>query len=113
MEFHTFLYQKELLEYCRDHEIQIESYSPIARAKHLDNNVLQTIAEKYDKTAAQVMLAWEINHGLVAIPKSENEGRILENADIFFEIEEDDMKELNKLGPERRLVDGGWSPKSW
>jgi len=69
--------------------------------------------EKYDKTAAQVMLAWEINHGLVAIPKSAHEGRILENADIFFEIEEDDMKELNKLGPERRLVDGGWSPKSW
>ncbi|MFW5713138.1 MAG: aldo/keto reductase [Brevefilum sp.] len=108
VEFHTFLYQKELLEYCRDKEIKIEAYSPIARAKFLDNDVLQKMAEKYDKTAAQVMLAWGINHDLVVIPKSENEDRILENADIFFEIKEEDMKELDKLGPERRLIEGIW-----
>lgn len=113
VEFHTFLYQKDLLEYCRNQEIQIEAYSPIARAKFLDNDVLQKMAKKYDKTAAQVMLAWGVNHGLVVIPKSEHEGRIQENADIFFEIENEDMKELDSLGPERRLVKGFWAPKSW
>lgn len=109
VEFHTFLFQKDLLNYCRDHQIQVEAYSPLARANFLDNDVLQKMAKKYDKTAAQIMLAWGINHGLVVIPKSEHEGRILENADIFFEIEEQDMKELNNLGPERRLIKGIWS----
>ena len=113
VEFHTFLYQQDLLKYCRKQEIQIEAYSPIARAKFLDNDVLQKMAKKYDKTAAQVMLAWGVNHDLIVIPKSEHEGRIQENADIFFEIDEEDMKELDSLSPERRLVKGIWSPKSW
>ena len=109
VEFHTFLYQKNLLDFCREHEIQIEAYSPIARAKFLDNDVLQRITEKHNKTAAQVMLAWGVQHELVVIPKSVHEGRILENADIFFDLDEEDMKELNNLGPERRLVKGIWS----
>ena len=108
VEFHTFLYQKELLAYCREQRIQIEAYSPIARAKFLENDVLQEVAKKHGKTAAQVMLAWAVNHSLVVIPKSTNEGRILENADIFFELDEGDMQALDDLGPERRLVNGIW-----
>ena len=113
VEFHTFLYQKELLAYCRDKDIQIEAYSPIARAKFLDNDVLQRIAKKYNKTAAQVMLAWCLNHDLAAIPKTVHEDRIEENADIFFDLDEEDMKALDNLGPETRLVQGGWQPPSW
>ena len=109
VEFHTFLFQKELLDYCREHEIQIEAYSPIARAKFLDNDVLQRIAQKHNKTAAQVMLAWGVQHELVVIPKSVHEGRILENADIFFALDQEDVQALDNLGPERRLVKGIWS----
>lgn len=104
VEFHTFLYQQELLAYCHDHGIQIEAYSPIARAKFFDNRVLQEVAEKYDRTPAQVMLAWCLHHDLVAIPKSVNEDRILENADIFFELADEDMAALNQLEPQTRLV---------
>ena len=110
VEFHTFLYQKELLIYCQRKGIRVEAYSPIARAKFLDNEVLQEIAEKYDKTAAQVMLAWCVNHGLVVIPKSTHEGRIKENSNIFFELEEEDMQKLDNLGQDHRLVDGPWAP---
>ncbi|MDF1519121.1 MAG: aldo/keto reductase [Brevefilum sp.] len=110
VEFHTFLYQKELLEYCRDKDIQIEAYSPIARAKFFDNKEIQRIAEKHGKTSAQVMLAWGINHDLVVIPKSTHEGRILENADIFFKLDDQDVHTLNNLGPSVRLVDGPWAP---
>lgn len=110
VEFHTFLYQKELLDYCREKDIEVEAYSPIARAKFLDNDLLQKIADKYNKTAAQVMLAWCINHGLVVIPKSTHEGRIKENSDIFFEIEDGDMQQLNNLDRNERLVDGPWAP---
>jgi len=110
VEFHTFLYQKELLEYCLDKVIQIEAYSPIARAKFLDNKEIQRAAKKHDKTPAQVMLAWGINHDLIVIPKSTHEGRILENADVFFKLDEEDMQALNNLGPSVRLVDGPWAP---
>ncbi|MDY6847380.1 MAG: aldo/keto reductase [Chloroflexota bacterium] len=110
VEFHTFLYQKELLDYCHDKDIQIEAYSPIARAKFLDNKEIQRMAKKHDKTPAQVMLAWGINHDLVVIPKSTHEGRILENSDIFFKLGEEDMQVLNNLGPSTRLVDGPWAP---
>ena len=113
VEFHTFLYQKELLEYCQDKDIQIEAYSPIARAKFLDNDVLQQVSKKYDKTAAQVMLAWCLNHDLVVIPKTVHEDRIEENADIFFDLDKEDMEALDNLGPETRLVTGGWQPPSW
>jgi len=110
VEFHTFLYQKDLLDYCREKEIQVEAYSPLARARFLDNDLFQKIAEKYDKTAAQVMLAWCVNHGLVVIPKSTHEGRIKENSDIFFELEEEDIQKLDTLDRNERLVDGPWAP---
>lgn len=104
VEFHTFLYQQELLGYCQNQGIQIEAYSPIAKARFLNHQQLQQIAEKYGKTTAQIMLAWLLNHNLVAIPKSTHEKRILENADIFFEMAPEDMKVLNGLQPQRRLV---------
>lgn len=110
VEFHTFLYQKDLLDYCREKEIQVEAYSPLARARFLDNDLLQKIAEKYNKTAAQVMLAWCVNHGLVVIPKSTHEGRIKENSDIFFKLQEEDMQKLDTLDRNERLVDGPWAP---
>jgi methylglyoxal/glyoxal reductase len=113
VEFHTFLFQKGLLDYCRENNIQIEAYSPIARAKFLDNDQLQRVAKKYQKTAAKVMLAWCVNHDLVVIPKTVNKDRIKENADIFFELDNQSMKSLNNLGPETRLVDGAWAPPSW
>ena len=113
VEFHTFLYQKELLAYCRENKIQIEAYSPIARAKFFDNYELKRIASKHEKSPAQVMLAWCIHHQLVVIPKTIHETRIKENADIFFELDDDDMKVLDNLGPEKRLVKGFWAPPSW
>jgi len=113
VEFHTFLYQKDLLAYCRENDIQIEAYSPIARAKFFDNEDLQRIAKKHGHTPAQVMLAWCVQHELVAIPKTVHENRIEENADIFFELDDEDMKALDNLGPERRLVKGMWAPPSW
>ena len=104
VEFHTFLYQRELLTYCREKGIQIEAYSPVARAKFFNHEKLVKIAQKYSRTPAQVMLAWLINHDLVTIPKSIHEARILENADIFFQLDREDMDILDNLQPQTRLV---------
>jgi methylglyoxal/glyoxal reductase len=113
VEFHTFLYQKQLLAECRERGIQIEAYSPIAKAQLFDHEGLQQVAKKHEKSPAQVMLAWCINHDLVVIPKSVNESRIIENADIFFELDADDMQILDNLQPQTRLVKGAGSPPSW
>ena len=110
VEFHPFLYQKSLLTYCRENKIQIEAYSPITRGKFFSNSVLQRMAEKYAKTPAQIMLAWGVNHEIVVIPKSTHQGRIQENADIFFNIDDEDMAELDSLNRDLRLVKGFWEP---
>ena len=105
VEFHTFLYQKELLDYSRENQIQIEAYSPIAKGKFLDHDLLQKVAQKHGKTTAQVMLAWGIHHDLVVIPKSVHEERIKENADIFFELDDEDMHALDTVDFSKRLVE--------
>lgn len=97
VEYHVFLNQEELIEYCREKNIQVEAYSPLARRKFFENPVLQQIAQKYDKSPAQMMLAWLVLQDIVTIPKSVNENRILEDADIFFELDPADMALLNGL----------------
>ncbi|MEA3327302.1 MAG: aldo/keto reductase [Chloroflexota bacterium] len=113
VEFHAFFYQKELLDYCQNRHIQIEAYSPLARAKFLDQDTLNQVASKHNKSAAQVMLAWCINHNVVVIPKSTHEGRIVENADIFFDLNDEDMSVLDNLKPQTRLITAPWQPPEW
>ena len=113
VEFHTFLYQKELLKGCQDKRIQLQAYSPIARAKFLDNDKIQQIAKKHDKSPAQVMIAWCIQHGVPVVPKTIHENRILENADVFFELDKVDMKTLDNFEQQVRLIKGISSPPSW
>jgi diketogulonate reductase-like aldo/keto reductase len=114
VEFSPFLYRKELLEYCNKRGIVLEAYSPLTRGKKLNNNILGEIAEKYKKTPAQILLRWIVQHNMVVIPKSVNENRIRENADIFnFEIRKNDMEKLNGLNESysaiwpRLVIDNG------
>ena len=69
VEFHPFLYQKELLEYCQRKGIQVEAYSPLARGEKLEHPRLTAIAAKYSKSPAELMIRWGLQHGLVVIPK--------------------------------------------
>lgn len=103
VEFHPFLYQQELLVYCREHGIVLEAYSPLARGKNLDDPRVALIAEKYQKTNAQVFIRWGLQHGCVVIPKSVHKERMEENIDVFdFELLPEDMQALNVLNSELR-----------
>jgi diketogulonate reductase-like aldo/keto reductase len=113
VEFHTFLYQKDLLDYCSEHQIQMEAYSPLARAKYLDDPVLQSIAAAHDKSTAQVMLAWLLHHNIVVIPKSVHLDRVAENADVFFEFSDEEMNALDALNRNERTIHPSWAPPSW
>ena len=94
VELHPLLSQKELLGFARENQIVLEAWSPLMQG-NLDQPVLAQIAEKYGKTTAQVILRWDIQNGVIVIPKSVKEHRIRENADIFdFELSAEDMAPL-------------------
>ena len=84
VEFHPFLYQKDLLSFCDRNSIQLEAYSPLTRGRRLNHPTIVNIAKKYDnKTPAQILIRWSLQHNLVVIPKSIHEHRILQNSQVF------------------------------
>ncbi|TDN88800.1 diketogulonate reductase-like aldo/keto reductase [Salegentibacter sp. 24] len=98
IEFHPGYWQQELTEYCKKQNIVVESWSPLARGKVFENEVLKAIAKKHDKSVSQVCLRWIIQHDVIAIPKSTSPRRIQENIDLFdFELTSVEMEKINKL----------------
>ncbi|MGG1551903.1 aldo/keto reductase [Paenibacillus ferrarius] len=103
VELHPELAQKELLAYARETGVQMEAWSPLMQGK-LDHPVLKEIAGKYGKSAAQVILRWDIQNGVVVIPKSITPHRILENAQIFdFALSSEDMAQIDALNLNKRI----------
>lgn len=108
VEFTPFLYLKDLLDFCRTHRIQLESYSPLTRGKKFNHPLLQELSKKYRKTPAQILIRWNLEHQVVVIPKSSRPERIEENADVFdFNIAEKDMQALDGLHQNYRV---SWNP---
>lgn len=88
----------ELIAYCEQQGIVVEAYSPLTHGIKLQNPTLLNLAQKYNKTAAQILLRWGYQRHLVVIPKSQHKERIEENFNIFdFEIDSDDMEKLAQI----------------
>ena len=105
LEFHPFLYQRDLLQFCKKNSVQLEAYSPLTRGKRLDHQTIVAIAKKYGKTPAQILIRWSLQHDAVVIPKSIHEERIRENSHVFdFQLEPDDMKLLDSLNENLQTV---------
>jgi diketogulonate reductase-like aldo/keto reductase len=108
VEFNPFLHQRELLDYCRAHQIQLEAYGPLVRGHRLDHPELCRVARKHGRTPAQVLIRWGIEHDLVTIPKSARPERIRENADVFdFSLDALDLEALDGLNEGYRTA---WDP---
>lgn len=104
VELHPLLNQLELREYCKAQGIQIEAWAPLAQGHLLDNEVLADIAARHNKTLPQVILRWDLQNGIVTIPKSVKEERIIANADIFdFELSEEEISRINGLNRDQRF----------
>ncbi|SDO50625.1 aldo/keto reductase [Alkalicoccus daliensis] len=104
VEYHPWLTQLDLHAYCNENHIQLEAWSPLTRGRKLDDPFLLELAKKYGKTPAQIILRWDLQQGVVTIPKSVTPARIQENADIFdFSLTEEDQKKLSELNEERRF----------
>jgi len=100
VETHPFHQQTENQKFLKENNIQIESWGPFAEGKNdiFTNKVLETIAERYSKSVAQVILRWLIQRGVVAIPKSVRKERMVENIAIFdFELTQEDMNAIQTL----------------
>lgn len=104
VEFHPRLSQDELRAFCKDQGIQFEAWSPLMQGQLLDNPVLKGIAEKYGKSIAQIIIRWDLQNGVVTIPKSTKEHRIVENASVFdFELSKEDMEMIHALNQNHRV----------
>jgi diketogulonate reductase-like aldo/keto reductase len=132
VEFHPYLYQRDLVAFCAAKGIIIEAYSPLTQGRRLNDRKLVAVAKRYSsagpqpadcssrlptalrrgatKSTAQILIRWALQHGLVVIPKSANRKRIFENADVFdFEITPEDMQLLDNFNEDLRTC---WDPTS-
>ncbi|MFB5193707.1 aldo/keto reductase [Neobacillus sp. KR4-4] len=104
VEYHPRLTQNEVQAFCRENGIQMEAWSPLMQGQLLDNEALVDIAAKYNKSVAQIILRWDLQNGVVTIPKSTKEHRIIENSQVFdFELTQEDMQQINELNQYHRV----------
>jgi diketogulonate reductase-like aldo/keto reductase len=104
VELHPYLSQQELLGFCKEHGIQLEAWSPLMQGQLLDQPVLKLIATKHGKSVAQVIVRWDLQRGIITIPKSTKEHRIIENVDVFdFQLTDEDITLINSLNQDQRV----------
>ncbi|WP_271783165.1 aldo/keto reductase [Aquimarina algiphila] len=103
MEFHPHLIQQDLIDFCKKTQIQYEAWSPMMQGKIFELSILDDLAKKYNKTVAQIVLRWNLQKGVVTIPKSVKQKRIISNAALFdFEISNTDMNFIDALDKNQR-----------
>ncbi|OMD84761.1 aldo/keto reductase [Paenibacillus odorifer] len=103
VEFHPLLTQRKLLKYANEQGIQLEAWSPLMQG-NLDLPLLKELAEKYGKTPAQIVLRWDLQQGVITIPKSVHADRIKENAGFFdFTLSDEDVKAIEGLNKDHRF----------
>lgn len=111
IEFHPGYWQPQLVDFCKQNKIVVESWSPLARGKVFGNETLINISKKHKKSVSQICLRWIIQHEVVVIPKSTNPERMSENMDVFdFELSAAEMEQINVL-PEMGF--SGELPNIW
>lgn len=114
IETHPFCQRVESAKYMKEHNIQIESWGPLAEGRNniFQNELLVTIANKYNKSVAQVILRWLTQRNIVVIPKSVRKERIIENFNIFdFELNQGDMEQIATLDTKASLFPSKRDPE--
>ncbi|KAF9353957.1 hypothetical protein BGX34_011282 [Mortierella sp. NVP85] len=98
IELHPWLIRPDIIQYCRENNIAVEAYSPLCQAIKLKDTKVKAIADKYNKSPAQVLIRWSLQNGNIVIPKSAKKERIEENADVFdFNLANEDMAILDAM----------------
>jgi 2,5-diketo-D-gluconate reductase A len=106
IEIHPFNQQVEAIKVMREYKVQPEGWAPFAEGRQnlFTNEILAEIAKQYGKTVGQVVLRWNVQRGIVVIPKSVRKERMIENFNIFdFELSNEDMEKIKKLDENKGL----------
>ncbi|EAR02732.1 aldo/keto reductase [Maribacter sp. HTCC2170] len=104
MEFHPYLVQQNLIDFCNTNNIQYEAWSPMMQGRIFNLDSIKEIGERHGKSPAQVVLRWDLQKGVITIPKSSKKERIIDNADIFdFELSNDEVAYLDGLEKGQRF----------
>lgn len=98
IEFHPGYWQPETLQYCQEHDILVEAWSPLGSGRMLENETLGAIAQQHGVSVAQVCIRWCLQHGTLPLPKSATPERIVANAEVFgFALSDDEMRQIDEL----------------
>ena len=98
IELHPLYQQKELRAFHAKHNIITEAWSPLGQGQIISHPTIKRIADKYERTPAQIILRWHMDNGIIAIPKSITPSRIQENFTIFdFKIDDSDMAMIDEM----------------
>lgn len=98
LEFHPGLIREDTIEFCKEKNIVIEAWAPLGKGKMLQNEDLIRIAEKYNKSVAQLCIRWCLQNNVIPLPKTTNWNRMLDNKDVFdFTISKEDMQFINNM----------------
>ncbi|MBO1199216.1 aldo/keto reductase [Staphylococcus simiae] len=104
VECHPYLNQHKLRHYLEAQHIVMESWSPLMNAQILCDDTIQQIAQRHRQSAAQIIIRWNVQHGIVTIPKSVTPNRIIENINVFdFELTNDEMTQIDNLNKDQRI----------
>ncbi|GME87230.1 hypothetical protein B5S28_g2038 [[Candida] boidinii] len=111
IEIHPWFIRNDIIDFCKKNDIVLEAYSPFAKARKLDDPILKNIADKYDKTPAQILVRWSLDKGFVVLPKSVKEERAASNIDVFdFKLKDEDIKLLDEQDAQ---MSTGWDPTTY
>ncbi|MBH0169958.1 aldo/keto reductase [Fictibacillus sp. 18YEL24] len=103
VEYHPRLSQEKLLAFCKEQGIQLEAWRPLLKGEIFEEPTLVELADKYNKSVAQIILRWDLQNGVVTIPKSVTQHRIEENIELFdFELSNEDMTRISALNQDKR-----------
>ena len=106
IEYHPFTQRRDLPEFCQKEEIAITAYSPLARGRVFENPTIKQIADKYNKSAAQISLKWLLQKENIVIPKASSEQHLRDNMKVFdWELSPKDVDNINNIKNQQRFVD--------
>ncbi len=114
VELHPFFAQTQALEVMKEYGVQPEAWAPLAEGKHgiFTDPMLTEIGQKYGKSAAQVVLRWNVQRGVVILPKSTKPERMLQNKDILdFELTDEEMEKITSLSLDHSEIINHFDPK--
>jgi len=110
IEFHPYQQDLKLIDFCRERDICVGGYSPLAKGKVLEDTMVEQVARESGVTMAQVVIRWSLQRGIITIPKSTKVNRVQENYNVFkFELNSEQMSKLDNLQRNLRVT---WDPSN-